>query len=333
MSETYIRILSKIDRQIPARKKIAQHSLMWVVGAARPLTAEELILAVSIKPGCRSAKDLEKYSIETVIQACENLLTVEDRTVRFCHFSVFEYLTATRESEPGDDTGLLQKYRDLINDKHAELAEICVQYMLFEESRRYKYYYYYTKQILFASYAAYFFDHHIQRITNLPDCLADIIDELLDSPKTLLTNLYNIRSGGHSSTVDTIDPLHLCLMLGILDSYTRSHNFVLSRRDSTQYDDALHCAAIGGSVSAIQKLLDLGYSVNAKDANNRYPLDHAAEVGRLEVLGFLLGKGADVNAQGGHFGNALQAAREGDKDGIVRILEQWGAVDPTALSV
>ncbi|KAF8248643.1 hypothetical protein K440DRAFT_642062 [Wilcoxina mikolae CBS 423.85] len=325
MSETYIRILSKIDRQIPARKKIAQHALMWVVGAARPLTAEELVLAVSIKPGCRSTKDLEKYRIETVIQACENLLTVEDDIVRFYHFSVFEYLTTTTESEWGDDTGVLQNYWALINDKHAELAEICVQYLLFEESRGYEGGWYEYDEVPFASYAAYFFDHHIRRITNLPDCLAHSIGELLDSPQNLLTSLYIIRSGPHTPLVDTIDPLYLSLMLGIFDLYTRSHNLPLPHRDSTHCNDSLHFAARGGLVSAIQKLLDHGYSINARDANDRYPLDHAAEMGRSEALGFLLGKGADVNAQGGYYGNALQAAAYSGHDTIVQTLLEHGA--------
>ena len=39
----------------------------------------------------------------------------------------------------------------------------------------------------------------------------------------------------------------------------------------------------------------------------------------------LIQYGADVNTQGGHFGNALQAASYGGHDGIVRTLIQHGA--------
>ena len=39
----------------------------------------------------------------------------------------------------------------------------------------------------------------------------------------------------------------------------------------------------------------------------------------------LLDKGADVNAQGGHFGNALQAALAGGHKEIVQLLRTSGA--------
>jgi ankyrin repeat protein len=39
----------------------------------------------------------------------------------------------------------------------------------------------------------------------------------------------------------------------------------------------------------------------------------------------LLEKGADVNAQGGHYGNALQAASDGGHDSVVTLLLEKGA--------
>jgi ankyrin repeat protein len=39
----------------------------------------------------------------------------------------------------------------------------------------------------------------------------------------------------------------------------------------------------------------------------------------------LLEKGADVNAQGGYFGNALQAASSGGHDSVVTLLLDKGA--------
>jgi hypothetical protein len=40
----------------------------------------------------------------------------------------------------------------------------------------------------------------------------------------------------------------------------------------------------------------------------------------------LLDKGAEVNAQGGHFGNALEAASSGGHEAVVRLLRGKGPV-------
>jgi hypothetical protein len=39
----------------------------------------------------------------------------------------------------------------------------------------------------------------------------------------------------------------------------------------------------------------------------------------------LLEKGADLNAQGEYYGNALQAASEGGHEVVVKMLVGWGA--------
>ena len=46
---------------------------------------------------------------------------------------------------------------------------------------------------------------------------------------------------------------------------------------------------------------------------------------RSKVVELLLGKGADVNAQGGHYGNALQAASAGGDEKVVELLLGKGA--------
>ncbi|KAF2452237.1 hypothetical protein BDY21DRAFT_260258, partial [Lineolata rhizophorae] len=44
-----------------------------------------------------------------------------------------------------------------------------------------------------------------------------------------------------------------------------------------------------------------------------------------KVVELLLEKGADVNAQGGHYGNALQAASSLGREKIVQLLLEKGA--------
>jgi ankyrin repeat domain-containing protein 50 len=52
----------------------------------------------------------------------------------------------------------------------------------------------------------------------------------------------------------------------------------------------------------------------------------AAENGHEKVIELLLGKSADINAQGGEYGNALQAASYGGHEKVVELLLGRGVV-------
>jgi ankyrin repeat protein len=55
------------------------------------------------------------------------------------------------------------------------------------------------------------------------------------------------------------------------------------------------------------------------------PLYYAALLGLSAVTRLLLDKGADVNARGGRYGNALQAASYRDQEQVVKTLHDKGA--------
>ncbi|KAK8038561.1 hypothetical protein PG993_006972 [Apiospora rasikravindrae] len=66
--------------------------------------------------------------------------------------------------------------------------------------------------------------------------------------------------------------------------------------------------------------------VNAQGGEYGNALQAASLRGHQEVVRLLLEKGADVHAQGGQYGNALQAAIAEGRDDTVRLLRQNGAV-------
>jgi ankyrin repeat protein len=68
----------------------------------------------------------------------------------------------------------------------------------------------------------------------------------------------------------------------------------------------------------VKRLLDAGADVNAQGGRYSNALQAASAGGHNNIFQWLLEAGADVNAQGGWYGNALQAASYGGHDAIVQ---------------
>ncbi|CVL03350.1 uncharacterized protein FMAN_15242 [Fusarium mangiferae] len=87
----------------------------------------------------------------------------------------------------------------------------------------------------------------------------------------------------------------------------------------------LYYACFVGLVSPVQDLISKGADVNLQGGDFGNALCAAAEQGHEEITRLLLDKGADVNAQGGRLGNALCAAAFEGHEEITRLLLNKGA--------
>ncbi|KAG7415831.1 Vegetative incompatibility protein HET-E-1 [Fusarium oxysporum f. sp. rapae] len=87
----------------------------------------------------------------------------------------------------------------------------------------------------------------------------------------------------------------------------------------------LYYACLGGLSRAVRDLATRGADVNARGGEYGNALQAASYKGNLEVVQLLLDKGADVNAEGGKYGNALQAASFNGKLEVVQPLLDKGA--------
>jgi ankyrin repeat protein len=72
--------------------------------------------------------------------------------------------------------------------------------------------------------------------------------------------------------------------------------------------------------------LNKGADVNAQGERYGNALQAASFGGHQEIVKLLLNKEADVNAQGGLYGNALQAASLGGHQEIVKLLQRRAAI-------
>ncbi|OHW99045.1 ankryin repeat protein [Colletotrichum incanum] len=87
----------------------------------------------------------------------------------------------------------------------------------------------------------------------------------------------------------------------------------------------LYFACLKGLIETTKHLLLQGADVNTQGGYYGNALQAASSKGHKEIIQMLLDKGADVNAQGGNYGNALQAASFSGHKEIVQMLLDKGA--------
>lgn len=87
----------------------------------------------------------------------------------------------------------------------------------------------------------------------------------------------------------------------------------------------LYYASFLGLDTAVQELLRTGADVNAQGRRYANALQAALLESHEKVVKILIDGGAEVNAQGGQYGNALQAASSGGREKMVKMLMDAGA--------
>ena len=87
----------------------------------------------------------------------------------------------------------------------------------------------------------------------------------------------------------------------------------------------LYYASLEGLIESARHLLEKGADVNVQGGEYGNALYAASAEGHDRVVQLLLERGADVNAQGGRYGNALYAASAEGHDRVVELLLEKGA--------
>ncbi|TGJ66025.1 hypothetical protein EYR41_007686 [Orbilia oligospora] len=97
-------------------------------------------------------------------------------------------------------------------------------------------------------------------------------------------------------------------------------------RNGTGQASPLYYASFGGLLDAVKDLLSHGADADAQGGHYGNALQVASAEGYEKTVELLFSHGADVDAQGEVYGNVLQAASAGGHYGTVEVQYQyWGS--------
>ncbi|KAJ7866019.1 hypothetical protein B0H14DRAFT_2573573 [Mycena olivaceomarginata] len=376
LNAIYDRILQNIKK--PKMLANVCRTMNWLMFSRRPMTLAEIIdaLAFNFDRDPLLFKTAERMRPDALLLACAGLITVSEgpagRTIKLAHSSVREFfLLPDRTRPPGG----------------SEISEQAAHHLLVRTFDRAIYSDDDLKRFPLTLYAVEYWASHLtlsdyigvdnckstnelrnkglisaSREPQIVDVskgtipASQLIDEVLqllqpDSAQySTLLHLYDIERSKlkyphhRPIPVASCPPLYVAASLGIgqvvwkfleqgADANTKrgaqdKAPQAASTSEDTDFGDdetALYIASQRGHIEIARVLLDNGAEVNPQGGYYGNALQAASRKGHFELVRLLLGSGANVNAQGGHYRNALQAASDGGHIDILRLLLDSGA--------
>ncbi|KAF3389987.1 Ankyrin-3 [Talaromyces pinophilus] len=286
--EAYERILDRVPSD---QKTKVETILRIIVGARRPLTVQEMAMALGVAttPGAETATEarLSLNGLDKRIrQLCGLFVFIKESKIYLIHQTAREFLISKHNRSANIHWHLGRRKTEI------QMTKICVKYLLMSdlvsndgES---------VRSLL--DYSAENWAYHFRDV-RAPD------DELV----SLVWKLYDVSTE------------RFRLWFGIFWDVAMPY-----RRDPRM--KALHLAAFNGHPEILCRVdvNEIG-GIDLVDNSGETALRWASERAHLEIVQLLLEKGADVDARGGKYGTALQAAVEKGHVEIVRLLLKKGA--------
>ena len=337
LDDTYERALEGIPKE---KSQHAHHLFQCLVGAIRPLHAEELaeIFAIDFdRDAMSNFMDgwRPENAEEAVLSTCSTLISVvEDKgskIVQFSHFSVKEFLTSDRlrTSKVGD----IRNYHVSLDAAHTILVRACLAVLLqldenVDEKR--------LETLPLALYAAEHWVNHAQ-YDEVASRVQDAMEEFFNPSKPYLAAWLWIRNAvgrwyvkdltEHLSRPKAAASYHAAEygFGGVVDYLITMHAADVNEESSL--GAALHVASSDGHAEVVYLLLQRNADVNIRRTNDWKwtPLHFASANGHAKVVPLLLEHGADINAQSTTHSTPLKFASGIGHLEVVRLLLAHGA--------
>ncbi|KAJ7250216.1 hypothetical protein C8J57DRAFT_1667758 [Mycena rebaudengoi] len=323
LEHTYNEAMDRIEAQSQEDRNIAQRIFIWIANAKRPLSVAELREAIAIEPGTKTLDRDGLLDPDIFLSVCAGLVVINlaDGTVRFIHYTTQDYMDCVQTSK--------------VPSAQTEISQGCLTYLLYDDFLRLPDSPH-TLNVLVQEHALldYSFRYCLVHTSGKPELmLRDIILAFLGHTSRWLHKFWPCiqRIDGHplspwNSYYDNerATDLFFSAMFNLQETakYLLAHD--TSIRDQHK-EQSLIGVAQSGNLGMVQLLITQGANVNAQGGIYGNPLLTASFHGHEAVVQLLLDRGADVNAVGGEYGTALQAASRNGHEAVVQLLRNQGA--------
>lgn len=295
----------KILRRIPeGEKEVATQIFSIIVSARRPLTTGEMAMALGIlrrKDGqsFTEFKIAETRLREKIRDLCGLFVFISHSKVYLLHQTAKEFLLLQEKSK---EVRSLWRYSLDLGKCETKMASICVEYLLLDEL------------------------YHISKCRagdkRTPSELNDekMIRVLLPYSSEHWADHFRNASFELKDEV-TSRARELCLVESVQWQLWFPHFWSAFQPYINQpYIDDVGLVSLNGHDQILRLILDVElFDLRSQDEHGQRALLWA-EIGHQKVVQTLLTKGVKVNAQGGFYGNALQAASVEGYKKVVQIL-------------
>jgi hypothetical protein len=349
VEDAYKKILDGVnEKQRGKVKKILQ----IVVGARRPLAVQEMAIALGIATSSE-AKSLYKVQLDPerlqthIRDWCGLFVFINHQRIYLIHQTAKEFLIG--DYSP---TASLSGWKHCLDRQgiETEMTRVCAEFICLEDiepmaaslarrlrkpENKFKVIDFFLEDDnnvqSFLVYSAEYWPFHL-RDAQMPieETAMAKLAQLCDTDSPLYERWFPIfwRCITSFESQPQINAIHLAAILGhgqllkrIMQLNQQSNINELDNDGRT----ALIRAAEFNCVMAVQTLLEHGADINAQGGEFGNSLQAASLYGHVRVVETLLEHGADINAQGGYYDNALKAAEEKNYTEVVKMLLERGA--------
>ncbi|KAF8244552.1 hypothetical protein K440DRAFT_609225 [Wilcoxina mikolae CBS 423.85] len=348
LGEVYTDILRRVSSD---NRPTAKEILRWVAFAQRPLTLQELSIAIAVRPEDTSmasiADNMETDLRKVVPRLLGPIIEIRsDDTVHFVHFSVKEFLMGMNDWSEG------HAYRDELSPfllsytySHSRIAVACLTFLAFDEFEEE------SKAVLFEQdschqhtvedqcrknqflgYAAYYWFEHARQTREGSDeyeaCYRAFLR--LGEYAGKLDLAYLVFTSLHNKTFVSTTPLHFVASLGF-SSFTRK---LLSQKEKMDAQVALSLGddeTFGAlskfdyySIGLVLCELEMGWEYDEHEGKGGLDMGGNAigdkRMGGESIARLLVEKVAPNNTKRDIYGYALHAAAWNGREDMVKWL-------------